>query len=166
MEVAPPPRAAEAAASAPVADLPPAAPPEAAAEISLRVDAPDRDPVEVRVRESGGAIEVAVRATDAGTATTLRSELSELVDRLEQSGYQSDAWVPGPEGTEAAAGNAGADDTGRDPEPGRQAEQQGRDGRQQREDREQAEEQRQGRGRRLRWEEELAMNLDGQGRTR
>ena len=58
--------------------------PAAAAQISIRLDAEgDSDRVELRIRERGGEVQVAVRTSDAEMAGSLRQDLGELVKRLE-----------------------------------------------------------------------------------
>lgn len=67
----------------------------AAHEIAVRISGPDASPVDVRVKERGGEVHVAVRTPDGALQTLLRQDLGSLVDRLEQTGLHAKALVPG-----------------------------------------------------------------------
>ena len=56
----------------------------AASQIAIRLDSGnDSGQVELRIRERAGEVQIAVRSTDQGVATTLREDLGDLVKRLE-----------------------------------------------------------------------------------
>jgi hypothetical protein len=73
-------------------DLAPA--PKTVQEISLRVDGNDNQRVELRVRERGGEIRLTVRSADEGLAREMRGNLSELSNKLGESGYRTETWQP------------------------------------------------------------------------
>ena len=50
--------------------------------------------VSVQVRERAGKIEVAVRSGDSRLNRSLQSNLSDLVARLDNRGYKTEAWAP------------------------------------------------------------------------
>lgn len=62
-------------------------------EIAVRVSSPDTAPVDLQVRERGGAVHVAVRTADGTMQTALRQDLGVLMDRLEQTGFRTEAVV-------------------------------------------------------------------------
>jgi len=56
----------------------------AATQIAIRVDSGgDSGPVELRIRERAGEVQIAVRSTDPGVATALRQDLGDLVRKLD-----------------------------------------------------------------------------------
>jgi hypothetical protein len=63
-------------------------------DLSVQVKQPNQESVELRVVEREGEIHVAVRTGDADLAHGLRQGLPELVDRLDQGGFRSEAWRP------------------------------------------------------------------------
>ena len=65
-----------------------------ASEISLSVPGRNQDGVQVRVVERAGEVHVTVRTPDGELARDLRQDLSQLVARLEQKGYQAETWRP------------------------------------------------------------------------
>lgn len=67
---------------------------ESVHDISLRLTAKDQNPVQVRLMERGGELHVSVRTQDAGLTHGLRDGLSDLVGRLEHSGYRAETWQP------------------------------------------------------------------------
>jgi hypothetical protein len=90
------PRARTTAPPQPVDATPPAPPPRPAAparDISLRIGGGEQQ-VEVRVVERGGAVHVAVRASETELARTLRQDLPELSTRLEREGLRAEDWHP------------------------------------------------------------------------
>lgn len=62
-------------------------------EISLRL-AGDSANVEVQVAQRAGKVQVAVRTTDQDLAKSLQTNLGELVGRLEDKGFRTEAWTP------------------------------------------------------------------------
>jgi hypothetical protein len=59
----------------------------------VRISAPDAAPVDLQVKERGGAVHVAVRTPDGTLQTALRQDLGALVERLEQTGLRTEALV-------------------------------------------------------------------------
>jgi hypothetical protein len=71
--------------------------PKAAAplkDLSIQVGQSNQASVELRVVEREGELQVAVRTGDADLAHGLRQGLPELVDRLDQGGFRTEAWRP------------------------------------------------------------------------
>ena len=64
-------------------------------DISLQVAQPGDQKVEVRVVQQSGELRVAVRTGDSELAHGLQQGLSELVGRLQETGYRAEAWRPG-----------------------------------------------------------------------
>ncbi len=62
-------------------------------EISLRLAA-DSANVDVQVAQRAGKVQVAVRTTDQDLAKSLQTNLGELVGRLEDKGFRTEAWTP------------------------------------------------------------------------
>jgi hypothetical protein len=67
---------------------------ESVHDISLKLTNKDQSSVQVRLSERAGELHVSVRTPDAGLTRGLREGLSDLVGRLEQSGYRADTWRP------------------------------------------------------------------------
>jgi len=63
--------------------------------ISLQVNQPGNEPVDVRVVQQGSEVRVSVHSSDASLNSGLRQGLSELQGRLEETGYRSEMWRPG-----------------------------------------------------------------------
>jgi hypothetical protein len=63
--------------------------------ISLQVNQPGKEPVDVRVVQQGSEVRVSVHSGDASLNSGLRQGLSELQSRLEETGYRSEMWRPG-----------------------------------------------------------------------
>jgi hypothetical protein len=70
-------------------------PSEPLKQISLQVGEARQERVEVRVVERAGELQVAVRANSPQLTQGLRQGLSDLVGRLDQSGFHAEAWRPG-----------------------------------------------------------------------
>ena len=70
------------------------APTAAARQISLNLAGSGSAGVAVQLRERAGRIEVAVRSGDSQLAKSLQSGLGDLVTRLENQGFKTQAWVP------------------------------------------------------------------------
>ena len=120
------------AAKPPVIETAPEVKPAAVRELSVRV-AGEREHIEVRMVEQNGEMRVAVRTPDVDLARGLRSGISDLVGRLEHSGYQAEVWRPS---ESAQADNHHPHSGARDGQPDRQSgssqkDQQQRDQRQQ-----------------------------------
>ena len=64
-------------------------------ELSIQVGQTQQDRVQLRVVERAGELQVAVRANNPEMTQGLRQGLSQLADRLEQSGFRTDTWRPG-----------------------------------------------------------------------
>ncbi|HUB77912.1 MAG TPA: hypothetical protein VMB03_03900 [Bryobacteraceae bacterium] len=64
-------------------------------DISLQVNQPGKERVDVRVVQQGSEVRVSVHTGDASLNTGLRQGLSELQSRLEETGYRSEMWRPG-----------------------------------------------------------------------
>lgn len=69
-------------------------PGESVRDISLKLTNQDQSSVQVRLSERAGELHVSVRTPDAGLTRGLREGLSDLVGRLEQSGYRTETWRP------------------------------------------------------------------------
>lgn len=63
-------------------------------DLSLRLSDNGRERIEVRLTEQAGEVKVAVHASDSDLRRGLRDGLSDLVGRLEGSGFQAEAWRP------------------------------------------------------------------------
>jgi hypothetical protein len=83
-----------------IPDAGPALTPPAAKEISMRLSAEDSQPVDIKLLDQGGTLRVAVRTPDTDLARNLQSGLSDLVQRLEHKGFETETWSP--------MGNSGA----------------------------------------------------------
>jgi len=92
----------EVSAAAPAAHTenwiePPEAAPTSSHDITVHVpDATDRG-TSVRFVDRGGEIHVSVRTGDTELAQTLRSGLSDFVERLDHTGLRAEVWRAGPE---------------------------------------------------------------------
>ncbi len=69
--------------------------PQPAREISLRLPGADAGGVDLRITEKAGKVQVTVRTDDEALSHSLRSDLGELVGRLEKKGFTTETWVPG-----------------------------------------------------------------------
>ena len=74
---------------------------ETVRDISLKLTNQDQASVQVRLSERAGELHVSVRTPDAGLTRGLREGLSDLVGRLEQSGYRAETWRPADNGSTA-----------------------------------------------------------------
>jgi hypothetical protein len=72
-----------------------AKPPAPLRNISLQVNQPGNEPVDVRVVQQGSEVRVSVHSGDGSLNSGLRQGLSELQSRLEETGYRSEMWRPG-----------------------------------------------------------------------
>jgi hypothetical protein len=63
-------------------------------DVSLSVEPVQGQKVEIRVVERAGEVRVAVHAPNSEVAQGLRQNLSELSDRLTETGYHTETWRP------------------------------------------------------------------------
>jgi hypothetical protein len=70
-------------------------PSEPLKQLSIQVGDARQERVQLRVVEQAGQLQVAVRAASPELTQGLRQGLSELVGRLDQSGFHAEAWRPG-----------------------------------------------------------------------
>ena len=75
-------------------------------DISLQVNQAGKERVDVRVVQQGSEVRVSVHSGDAGLTSGLRQGLSELQNRLEETGYRSEIWRPGVAAAPVAAANS------------------------------------------------------------
>ena len=68
--------------------------PTAAKEVSLRLRAGDATNINVQLRQRGSTVDVTVRSDSPGLTRALQTDLSDLVGRLQERGYKTDAWTP------------------------------------------------------------------------
>ena len=68
--------------------------PHAIREISLRLEGSASDRVDVQIAQRAGKLQVAVRTPDQDLSKSLQSNLGELIGRLEQKGFRTEAWTP------------------------------------------------------------------------
>lgn len=87
-------------------------------DISLRISDAGQERVEVRLANRAGEMKVAVRTPDAELAGSLRAGLSDLVQRLEHSGFHAEAWTPGRQPSSSGLERGTSDFA--DPQGGRQ----------------------------------------------
>jgi len=73
----------------------PVKPAEPLKQLSIQVGDSRQDRVELRVVERAGELQVSVRSASPEVTQGLRQGLSDLVGRLEQSGFHAEAWRPG-----------------------------------------------------------------------
>jgi hypothetical protein len=64
-------------------------------DISLQVSQPGAQKVEVRIVQQAGEVRVAVHTGDSDLAHGLQQGLSDLVGRLQETGFRAEAWHPG-----------------------------------------------------------------------
>ena len=60
----------------------------------MRLSAEDSQPVDIKLLDQGGTLRVAVRTPDTDLARNLQSGLSDLVQRLEHKGFETETWSP------------------------------------------------------------------------
>jgi len=63
-------------------------------QISVQLKSEGSKPVEVQLIDPAGRIDVAVRTADRELAKSLQMDLGDLVGRLENKGFKTEAWVP------------------------------------------------------------------------
>ncbi|HEX7361694.1 MAG TPA: hypothetical protein VF283_14490, partial [Bryobacteraceae bacterium] len=110
----------------PAHQAPPAAPPQAATPELHQPDQPasqeplrilrvqftgdNNQKVDVRMGDTGGALRVSVRSTDAGLTQTLQTNLPELTAQLGSQRFHTEIWLP--QSANPGTGNAGTGNTG------------------------------------------------------
>jgi hypothetical protein len=87
-------------------------------DVSLRIEQPQGQNMEVRVVERAGEVRVAVRGGDSDVIQGLRQNLSELADRLSENGFHAETWRPAasegsaaPSENKNSSGNSGGGDS-------------------------------------------------------
>ena len=73
---------------------PPSIPAAPMKDLSLRIDAPEGQKVEVNIAQRAGDLQVAVRTADGDMVQSLRQGLSELTNRLADNNFHADTWRP------------------------------------------------------------------------
>jgi hypothetical protein len=68
--------------------------PPAATQISLQLTGEDSTKVNVDLSERAGKVQVAVRTADPDLTKSMRTDLGELVERLESKGFKTEVFVP------------------------------------------------------------------------
>jgi hypothetical protein len=64
-------------------------------DISVRVESAQGQNVDIRIVQRAGDLQIAVKSDDTNTTQGLRQGLTELSNRLNESGYQAETWRPG-----------------------------------------------------------------------
>ena len=70
-------------------------PPGPMKEISMRLEAAEGQKVDVRIVQRAGDLQIAVKSADDSTTQGLRHGLSDLANRLNETGYHAETWRPG-----------------------------------------------------------------------
>lgn len=70
------------------------APASTARELSFRLQSEGAESINVQLRQRGTAVEIAVRSGNPQLAKALQGDLKELVGRLEDRGFETQAWIP------------------------------------------------------------------------
>jgi hypothetical protein len=68
--------------------------PPAATQISLQLTGEGSTKVNVDLSERAGKVQVAVRTADPDLTKSMRTDLGDLVERLESKGFKTEAFVP------------------------------------------------------------------------
>lgn len=99
-----------------VADLNNGGPQQPMRQISLKLASPGSASVDVQLTQKAGKLQVAVRTQDPQLTQSLQTGLGDLVGRLQDRGFKSQAWIPSAhpvtpvaEPSNAAGGHLGAD---------------------------------------------------------
>jgi hypothetical protein len=103
-------------------------------DVSLSVEPVQGQKVEIRVVERAGEVRVAVHAPNSEVAQGLRQNLSELSDRLTETGYHTETWRPAASEAPATASdnkNSSGNPGGGDSQQQQNSSQQGRGQREQ-----------------------------------
>jgi hypothetical protein len=75
-------------------------------DIAIQLTNKDQGTVQVRLSERAGELRVSVRTPDVGLSRGLRDGVSELVGRLDHSGYRTETWQPS-DGKGSSGGDQG-----------------------------------------------------------
>jgi hypothetical protein len=86
--------------------------PSSLREISIRITNERSQTADVRMVERNGEIQVAVRASDAGLANSLRSDMGDLVRGLSPDGISAEVFRPGPPSQTTPGNDPHRDDSG------------------------------------------------------
>jgi len=78
----------------PVADLNNGGPQQPMRQISLKLASPGSASVDVQLTQKAGKLQVAVRTQDPQLTQSLQTGLGDLVGRLQDRGFKSQAWIP------------------------------------------------------------------------
>jgi hypothetical protein len=90
----PTPQLPQSPAPSPMTEIPNILQPHPLREISLQLGVAEAPRVDVQVVERAGKVQVAVRTADPAMADSLQNNLEQLVARLEQKGFRTEAWTP------------------------------------------------------------------------
>jgi hypothetical protein len=88
------PQPSQAPVASPEAEAASTAPSKPVREISLRLAVAASSDVEVQVAERAGKVQVTVRTADPELTKSLQGNLGELVGRLQENGFKTEAWNP------------------------------------------------------------------------
>ena len=64
-------------------------------ELSMRIEAAEGQTVDIRIVQRAGDLQIAVKSGDDFTTQGLRHGLSDLANRLNETGYHTETWQPG-----------------------------------------------------------------------
>jgi hypothetical protein len=64
-------------------------------DLAVRVESAQGQSVDIRIVQRAGDLQIAVKSDDTNTTQGLRQGLTELSNRLNESGYQAETWRPG-----------------------------------------------------------------------
>lgn len=64
-------------------------------ELSMRIEAAEGQKVDVRIVQRAGDLQIAVKSVDDITTQGLRHGLTDLANRLNETGYHAETWRPG-----------------------------------------------------------------------
>lgn len=78
----------------PATESNPVSRPQPMREINLRLEGDDATKVDVRLIERAGKVQIQVRTPDQELTKSLQGGLGDLVGRLENKGYKTEAWIP------------------------------------------------------------------------
>ncbi len=87
-------------------DVRPALPALPMKELSMRIEAAEGQTVDIRIVQRAGDLQIAVKSGDDFTTQGLRHGLSDLENRLNQTGYHTETWQPGQATQESSAASS------------------------------------------------------------
>jgi hypothetical protein len=90
-------------------------------EISMSVEAPEGPKVDIRIVQHAGDLRIAVKSADNDTTQGLRHGLSDLANRLNETGYHAETWRPGQQATLTESASASGDLSNRSSSDGSQS---------------------------------------------